>query len=82
MKWSLSQLKKYRDEPFKIDESIDLTEFLKANNQDVRNASPVSVTGKLELQGDEVLAHLKNKRFFLFCHVQERLLMSLRLMKF
>ncbi len=58
MKWSLSQLKKYRDGEFKINETIDLTDFLKENNHDVRAASPVHVTGKFEIKRDEVTAHL------------------------
>ncbi|SQC66948.1 Uncharacterized ACR, COG1399 [Listeria fleischmannii subsp. fleischmannii] len=58
MKWSLSQLKKYRDGEFEIDETIDLTEFLKENNHDVREASPVHVTGTFEIKRDEVIAHL------------------------
>lgn len=58
MKWSLSQLKKYRNEPFKINEQVDLTEYLKANNQDVRGASPVTVQGGLEMQGNDVVASL------------------------
>ncbi|WP_099222375.1 YceD family protein [Listeria costaricensis] len=59
MKWALSQLKKSRDGIFQLDETVNLTEFLQANHQDVRDASPVHVTGSLDVAANQVAAHIK-----------------------
>ncbi|MFW6616842.1 YceD family protein, partial [Listeria monocytogenes] len=58
MKWSISQLKKYRDSNFTINEKADLKKFFQENNIDVRDASPVQVTGELIVHPEEVTANL------------------------
>ncbi|MBC1997977.1 DUF177 domain-containing protein [Listeria marthii] len=61
MKWSISQLKKYRDSNFTINEKADLKKFFQENNIDVRDASPVQVTGELIVHPEEVTANLTMK---------------------
>ncbi|PZF89408.1 DNA-binding protein [Listeria ivanovii] len=61
MKWSISQLKKYRDSNFTINEKADLKKFFQENNIDVRDASPVEVTGELIVHPEEVVANLTMK---------------------
>ncbi|VEI32544.1 Uncharacterized ACR, COG1399 [Listeria grayi] len=59
MKWSMIQLRKQPENLLEIDEKVDLEEFLKANNPDVRKATPVHVTGNLQVSQDSVTATLR-----------------------
>lgn len=58
MKWSMIQLQKQPDKILEIDEWVNMERFLQANNSDVRSATPVHVTGNLQVSQDDVSANL------------------------
>ncbi|WP_430534076.1 YceD family protein [Listeria rocourtiae] len=58
MKWSLIQLQKYRGKKVPIEQEIDVTEYLKEHNHDVRSASLVNVSGNMAVRQDSVSINL------------------------
>ncbi|KGL41134.1 DNA-binding protein [Listeria newyorkensis] len=58
MKWSLIQLQKYRGKKVPFEQEIDVTEYLKEHNHDVRSASLVKVSGDISVRQDSVLIDL------------------------
>ncbi|TDL35139.1 DUF177 domain-containing protein [Jeotgalibacillus sp. S-D1] len=57
MKWSIIQLQKFRNEAFPIDETIELQELPKRNSE-IRNVSPVQVTGRADISSAKITFHL------------------------
>lgn len=53
LKWALAELAKYKTEPLVLDGKVDLTNSLKARKKDILDATPVSVTGIIMLEGNE-----------------------------
>lgn len=53
LKWALAELAKYKTEPLVLDGKVDLTNSLKERKKDILDATPVSVTGIIMLQGNE-----------------------------
>ncbi|KIL50365.1 hypothetical protein KP77_17400 [Jeotgalibacillus alimentarius] len=58
MKWSIIQLQKYRNEDFKIDETVDMNE-LTERHRDIRQVSPVHVTGRGDISSSRITFHLQ-----------------------
>ncbi|MDP4161562.1 MAG: DUF177 domain-containing protein [Bacillota bacterium] len=58
MKWTLSQLQKYRNKEFSIDETVRVDE-LKETDPTIREVSPIHITGRADIASTEVTFHLK-----------------------
>lgn len=58
MKWTLSQLQKYRNKEFLIDETIQVDE-IKQSDPTIREVSPIHVTGRADIGSTRVTFHLK-----------------------
>ncbi|MCP8970259.1 YceD family protein [Ectobacillus ponti] len=58
MKWSIHQLNKYRSKGLTIDEAIDVSD-LKEVNHEIRDISPVHVTGRADLGANKFTFHLQ-----------------------
>lgn len=58
MKWTLSQLRKYRDKSLLIDEVYDAEEITKIDKT-IRGVSPIHVTGRADVTDRRVTFHLK-----------------------
>ncbi|QED47430.1 YceD family protein [Cytobacillus dafuensis] len=58
MKWTLSQLQKNRNKEFLIDEFIDVAD-IKAIDSTIRDASPMKITGRADIDSAKVTFHLK-----------------------
>ncbi|MEH7461764.1 DUF177 domain-containing protein [Bacillus thuringiensis] len=57
MKWSIHQLNKYRHKGLTLDEMVDVTE-LKNVETDVRDVTPVHVTGRVDFGSNKFTFHL------------------------
>lgn len=57
MKWTISQLQKIRDKDFIIDEIVDVSS-LKERDPQVRDVSPIHVTGRADISSAKVVFHL------------------------
>lgn len=67
MKWTLSQLQKYRNKDFPIDEIIRVDE-VKQFDPTIRDVSPIHVTGRADIGSTKVTFHLNiNGHFILPC---------------
>ncbi|WP_347550473.1 YceD family protein [Pseudalkalibacillus hwajinpoensis] len=60
MKWSIEQLKSYKLKGLTIDEEVNVEE-LKERNPDIREITPVHVTGETSFHGNKVTFHLTVK---------------------
>ncbi|MDZ5470681.1 YceD family protein [Bacillus sp. 31A1R] len=60
MKWTLSQLQKYRSKDFPVDEMVNVDE-IKQTDQTIREVSPMHVTGRADIDSTKVTFHLKIK---------------------
>ncbi|WP_040204799.1 YceD family protein [Neobacillus jeddahensis] len=58
MKWTLSQLQKYRNKDFLIDETIRVDE-IKQDDPTIREVSPMHITGRGDIDSTKVTFHLK-----------------------
>ncbi|MGG3562028.1 YceD family protein [Neobacillus rhizosphaerae] len=58
MKWTLSQLQKYRNKEFLIDETIRVDE-IKETDPSIREVSPIHITGRGDIDSTKVTFHLK-----------------------
>jgi uncharacterized protein len=57
LKWTISQLNQLQNKGLKIEEEIDLSELV-TSHQDIRDISPVSVSGRADIGSTEVTFHL------------------------
>ena len=57
MKWTVSQLQKIRDKELKIDEMVDVTD-IKERDAQIRDVSPIKVTGRADISSTEITFHL------------------------
>ncbi|MFB9770628.1 YceD family protein [Lactiplantibacillus modestisalitolerans] len=55
MKWSLTQLKSYRDTPLQFDEALDLKQALMTRYPEILDVQPVHVKGYVSYDKDNVL---------------------------
>ncbi|TKC18557.1 YceD family protein [Robertmurraya kyonggiensis] len=58
MKWTLSQLQKYRSKDYPIDEVVNLDE-IKEIDPNIREVSPIHITGRADIDSSKVTFHLK-----------------------
>ncbi|MDP4085710.1 MAG: DUF177 domain-containing protein [Bacillota bacterium] len=58
MKWTLSQLQKYRNKDFPLDEIIRIDD-IKLNDSSIRDVSPMHITGRADIDSTKVTFHLK-----------------------
>jgi uncharacterized protein len=58
LKWTLSQLQKYRNKDFLIDETIRVDE-IKQDDPTIREVSPIHITGRGDIDSTKVTFHLK-----------------------
>ncbi|MCQ6273984.1 DUF177 domain-containing protein [Bacillus sp. V3B] len=64
MKWTLSQLQKYRSKEFPIDEVVNADEIMKID-QTIRSVSPMHITGKADIDSTKVTFHLTIKGYLI-----------------
>lgn len=64
MKWTLSQLQKYRNKDFPIDETIRV-DVIKEVDPTIREVSPIHVLGRADIGSTEVTFHLKISGHFI-----------------
>ncbi|WP_456271639.1 YceD family protein [Bacillus sp. AK031] len=60
MKWSIIQLQKFREKGLALDETIDANEVKNIDPQ-IRDVSPIHVTGRADISSDKVTFHLNIK---------------------
>lgn len=58
MKWTLSQLQKYRSKDFSFDEIVNVDEVVKMDAE-IRDASPMRITGRADIDSEKVIVHFK-----------------------
>jgi DUF177 domain-containing protein len=58
LKWTLSQLQKYRNKDFMIDEMVRVDE-IKQDDPTIREVSPMQITGRGDIDSTKVTFHLK-----------------------
>ncbi|MDQ0215225.1 uncharacterized protein J2S13_001625 [Oikeobacillus pervagus] len=58
MKWSIIQLQKAREQGLLIDETVQLDGLSKRDNQ-IRDISPVHITGRTDISSEKVTFHLR-----------------------
>ncbi len=56
MKWTLSQLQKYRSKDFPVDETVNMDEIMKIDPT-IRRVSPIRVTGRADIDSSKVTFH-------------------------
>ncbi|MFJ8244089.1 YceD family protein [Peribacillus asahii] len=67
MKWTISQLQKIRDKHLQIDEIVDVTD-VKERDPQIRDVSPIKVTGRADIGSTKVTFHLHlSGKFILPC---------------
>ena len=57
MKWSITQLNKYQDEPFTFDKEIDM-KYLTERVDELIDISPIKVTGDVQVRMHEIIVNL------------------------
>lgn len=57
MKWSITQLKKYQNEPFTFDKEIDM-KYLIDRVDELIDISPIKVTGDVQVRMHEIIVNL------------------------
>ncbi|SPU11849.1 Uncharacterized ACR, COG1399 [Niallia circulans] len=60
MKWTLSQLQKFRSKGLPIDETINMDE-IKETDPTIRKVSPIHITGRTDIDSTKVTFHLNIK---------------------
>lgn len=58
LKWTLSQLQKYRNKDFLIDDTIRVDEIIETDPS-IREVSPMHITGRGDIDSTKVTFHLK-----------------------
>ena len=58
MKWTLSQLQKYRNKDFPIDQIIQVQDSL-LDDSNIRDVSPMHITGRGDVDSSKITFHLK-----------------------
>lgn len=53
-KWALNELKRYQDQPLKLDGTVDFSESLKNRDNEILYAEPIQIRGTLENEKNEV----------------------------
>jgi uncharacterized protein len=58
MKWTISQLQKYRNKDFPVDETVRVDE-IKEVDSSIRDVSPMHITGRVDISATKVTFHLR-----------------------
>ncbi|SEN30047.1 uncharacterized protein SAMN05192533_11137 [Mesobacillus persicus] len=58
MKWTMSQLQKYRNKDFSVDEVIRVDE-IKEVDQSIREVSPMHIKGRVDISATKVTFHIR-----------------------
>lgn len=58
MKWTMSQLQKYRNKDFSVDEVIRVDE-IKEIDQSIREVSPMHIKGRVDISATKVTFHIR-----------------------
>lgn len=61
MKWSIGELRRYKDEPLTFSETLDVEAALKQRDSEILAVTPVQVEGLLTVDGMEYLLHYRLK---------------------
>ncbi|MFE8695297.1 YceD family protein [Cytobacillus sp. FJAT-53684] len=64
MKWTLSQLQKYRSKDFSLDEMVNVDE-IKNIDPTIRDTSPMHITGRVDIDSTQVTFHLIIKGYLI-----------------
>ncbi|PLT34314.1 DUF177 domain-containing protein [Bacillus sp. V5-8f] len=57
MQWTISQLQKFREKDLHIDETVDVSD-IKERDKQIREVSPIKVTGRADISSAKVTFHL------------------------
>ena len=57
MKWTISQLQKYRNKDFPVDETVRVDE-IKETDSSIRDVSPMHITGRVDISATKVTFHI------------------------
>ncbi|WP_026692137.1 YceD family protein [Peribacillus kribbensis] len=60
MKWTITQLQKFRDKKLELDEYVDVSDIKELDTQ-IRDASPMHITGRADISSSKVTFHLHIK---------------------
>ncbi|RFU60326.1 DUF177 domain-containing protein [Bacillus sp. V59.32b] len=67
MEWTISQLQKIREKELQLDETVDVSD-LKERDKQIRDVSPIKVTGRADISSSKVTFHLHlSGQFILPC---------------
>lgn len=58
MKWTITQLQKYRDKGLVLDEKMDVTE-IKEDDKQIRDVSLIHVTGRADISASKITFHIR-----------------------
>ncbi|MBM4764045.1 YceD family protein [Bacillus sp. B15-48] len=58
MKWTMSQLQKYRNKDFAVDETIKVDE-IKDVDSSIRDVSPMHITGRVDISSTKITFHIR-----------------------
>lgn len=58
MKWTVIELQKLRDSELKLDEMLDVTKELQQKDPEIRNMSPVHITGRVDVDSQKATFHI------------------------
>jgi uncharacterized protein len=58
MKWTMSQLQKYRNKDFSVDEMVRVDE-IKEVDHTIREVSPMHITGRVDISATKVTFHIR-----------------------
>ena len=53
MKWTITQLQKYRNKGLVLSETIDVSEIKEIDKQ-IREVSPITVTGRVDINSNNI----------------------------
>ncbi|MGN1385126.1 MAG: YceD family protein [Bacillus sp. (in: firmicutes)] len=57
MKWTITQLQKYRDKGLVLDESVDCSDIMEVDSQ-IREVSPIHVKGRADISATKITFHI------------------------
>lgn len=59
MKWTVIQLQKFRENGMEIDETVNVAQELKLRDPEIRDVTPVHVTGRADINSQKVTFQLR-----------------------
>lgn len=58
MKWTITQLQKYRDKGLVLDEMVNVSEIMEYDKQ-IRDVSPIHLTGRADISATKIAFHIR-----------------------